>query len=73
MLWTQPENQSFFAEKGNLGGALWFQASIQQGRWRPYLEIDAKSQGWILGNVYLDPNLSIRMGVKYLIDLGSTR
>lgn len=63
--WMQPEALRFMAATGRLGGLASFRATL--GSWpvlQPYLEIEAKSTGWVAGNVYLDHNLAARLGIS---------
>lgn len=61
--WLQPRGLRFDEARGRLGGRLaatlhWRIASVASFD----LELDAKSAGFVPGNVYLDRNLSLRFG-----------
>jgi hypothetical protein len=63
--WMQPEDLRFGAASGRLGGLASIRATL--ARWsalQPYLEIEAKSAGWVAGNVYLDRNFATRLGLS---------
>jgi hypothetical protein len=65
-LWTQPENQSFYDDKGEFGGALELQAGYELGKgFSAELSALYKSSGWMMGNPYLDDKFSFRVGVRY--------
>jgi hypothetical protein len=65
MFWTQPSGQSFTASKMQPGGLLSIRTHFPVHKtWYPYLELEQKSHGWVAGNVFLDPNFSVRMGVS---------
>lgn len=64
-IWTQPENQSFFESKSLLGGMLGLSASYPIKNFRPYLELNSKSEGWVAGNPYLSKNVSARFGFTW--------
>lgn len=64
MLWTQPRNHSFTTKESALGGLLAFRGSYGFGAWHPYLEIEGKTNGWVMGNVFLEENISARCGLS---------
>lgn len=64
MLWTQPKNQSFFTNKAGLGAMLCIRGSYAMGHWFPYLEIEGKTDGWVMGNVFLEKNITLNMGIS---------
>jgi hypothetical protein len=63
-IWKQPEKQDFYTDEGEFGGqfAVRLDYPLREDVYA-YVESDAKSSGWVAGNVYLDTNLSIRIGV----------
>jgi len=34
----------------------------------PYVEVEAKTRGWVLGNVFLEENISLRCGLNLRIE-----
>lgn len=63
MVWTQPEAQSFTTSEPRVGGLMGIKLAYKTGIWEPYLEWEAKSRGWVIGNVFLDENFSGRVGL----------
>lgn len=63
-LWLQPKAQSFLTEESELGGIATVKLNFPTYQhWETFVEIEAKTQGWVAGNVYLGDNLSVRLGV----------
>jgi hypothetical protein len=62
-LWMQPAGQGFRTRESK-PGALAALRVVRPGsnRWGTFLEVEAKTAGWVAGNVSLDPNLSVRLG-----------
>ncbi len=67
IIWIQPKNQSFTTDKASLGGMLSIRSSYRVGHWFPYLEIEGKTNGWVMGNVFLENNISLRCGINLRI------
>ena len=65
--WIQPKNQSFTTKEASLGGMLSIRGSYLIGHCLPYIELEGKSKGWFMGNVFLEDNISIRCGVNLKI------
>jgi len=65
-LWSQPENQGFFDQSGELGGALEMMSDYHIGK-NLLVNITAgyKTGGWEIGNPYIDPKAKFRVGIKY--------
>ncbi len=63
MLWTQPYNQSFTTNEHSFGGLLGVKIAYRQGIWEPYLTLEAKTKGWVMGNIFLDEDISGRLGL----------
>jgi len=63
-LWLQPKEQQFLTDESELGGiaTVKFHLPARQ-TWETFVEMEAKTQGWVAGNVYLGRNLSVRLGV----------
>lgn len=69
MVWLQPNNQEFSTNQAQAGGLLAAQLRFPLGKtWQPYLEAEGKTQGWVAGNPYLRPNLTVRAGVSAYIN-----
>jgi hypothetical protein len=68
-LWMQPAGQGFRTREGK-PGALAALRVVRPGssRWGTFLEVEAKTAGWVAGNVSLDPNLSVRLGGSVVLD-----
>ncbi len=65
MLWAQPKNQSFQTSESSLGGLVGLRGAYEVGEiWFPYLELEAKTKGWVMGNVFLEENISVRAGLS---------
>jgi hypothetical protein len=62
MVWQQPKDQSFTTTEGAFGGLLTLRFNYRIGLFSPYLELEAKTPGWVMGNVFLNENLSGRIG-----------
>ncbi len=60
--WLQPEDLSFTADNGTFGGLLGVRLSYAAGSFFPYMEVEGKTRGWVMGNEFLDPDASIRFG-----------
>ena len=65
-LWWQPRNQLYRSRDAQAGGLLALRAGWGSRRIRPYLEAEAKTEGWVAGNVYLDANVTVRAGFTAL-------
>jgi len=63
--WLQPENQLFLDIKSMLGASIQTNAYYSIGaHWQPYISLTAKSKGWIMGNEFLDKNISFSVGTR---------
>ncbi|HEX8549479.1 MAG TPA: hypothetical protein VF691_21130 [Cytophagaceae bacterium] len=63
-IWTQPKNQEFRTSDGELGAKVEIYMSTKVGKTvRPFLSLSAKTTGYVAGDVYLNSNLSSRIGV----------
>jgi hypothetical protein len=64
-LWSQPKNQEFKTSDSELGGKAEIDVSAKLGRtWRPYIVMSAKTNGWVAGDVYLNSNFGVMIGVR---------
>jgi hypothetical protein len=67
ILWTQPKNQSFTDQRASLGGALNIRNSLSLNSLHLFLDVEAKSAGWLMGNVFLEENVSMIFGLNVRI------
>ncbi|MFN4081383.1 MAG: hypothetical protein ACK4NS_10825, partial [Saprospiraceae bacterium] len=67
MVWSQPKDQSFASKEGAFGGLLSVRGAYPFGRWAPFVEVEGKTKGWVMGNVFLDENISLRGGLALRI------
>lgn len=67
-LWEQAAHQKFFTRAGTLGA---YSAITLKQRWLTrisiYSQLLAKTQGWLSGNPYLDRNISVKLGLEFII------
>ncbi|MCF6185453.1 MAG: hypothetical protein L3J56_12695 [Bacteroidales bacterium] len=63
-VWVQPKYQSFTTSEGTLGGLLGVRGSYKLGLIYPYIEIEGKTKGWVMGNVFLEDKVSLIMGLS---------
>jgi hypothetical protein len=64
MLWLQPKDQLFTSTKAEPGALVQLRAFYPTGKTlKLYAEAEAKTGGWVAANPYLDPNVTVRMGV----------
>ena len=69
--WQQPVGQAFRTGKADLGGLAALRMDYRQtGRLGAFAEVEAKTSGWVSGNVYLDRNVSVRTGVTVTFRAG---
>ena len=62
---TQPEGQRFKTGTPEFLGLLGLRADFMASKHLlPYIDLTAKTDGWIAGNEYLDGNLSVKMGIS---------
>jgi hypothetical protein len=65
MAGMQPKKQNFFTAKAELFGLIGSRVDFQlTPNWLPYLEVVAKTNGWVAGNEFLQANVSARLGVS---------
>jgi hypothetical protein len=64
MIGIQPENQDFFTSIPDFFALAQIRADFAvSGHFMPYLDISAKTDGWIAGNEALTKNVSAKIGV----------
>jgi hypothetical protein len=62
--WLQPARQRYDEDDAQAGGLLGLRLALTlHPRLAPYLEVEAKSAGWVVGNVALERDLSVRAGL----------
>jgi hypothetical protein len=67
-LWLQPRDQRFFAGSAAPGGALEARLNVPLSRgFELYVEAQAKSVGWVPGNVFLEQSLNLRTGLEAFV------
>jgi hypothetical protein len=65
MIGMQPKEQNFFTSKVEFFGLIGTRADFQINRYLfPYLEITAKTGGWVAGNEFLESNTKLIIGVS---------
>ena len=65
--WQQPKNQLYNDTGKRVGGLLALNIAPTFKNLRPYVNLTLKSKGWVAGNLYLDENLTIGLGVRWRI------
>jgi hypothetical protein len=61
----QPANQEFMTGSPAFLGLFGLRADFGlSGHFLPYIDLSAKTSGWVAGNEYLDSNVSVRLGVS---------
>ena len=62
-LWLQPQDQQFRTATKQPGGLVSLRVrQASAARVTSFLEVEAKTEGWVAGNVHLEPNVSVRIG-----------
>jgi len=65
ILGIQPKDQSFFTSEIEFFGLIGSRFDFQITRnWLPYLEVIAKTDGWVAGNEFLKKNISFKLGIS---------
>ena len=65
ILGTQPKNLEFKNRKAQFLGYLGCRADwVNKSIFYPWIELDAKTKGWIAGNEFQGSNISLRLGVS---------
>ncbi len=63
-IWQQPKDQLFTASEPEQGGLAAIKLHIPWNRsMETFVEVESKSNGWVAGNVYLEENTSLRLGL----------
>lgn len=67
--WDQPK--SFYGTSYNTGGACSITGNYSfGGRLSVFTQVTAKTRGWLMGNPYLDENVSVQGGLAYVVRKG---
>jgi hypothetical protein len=62
-LWMQPNAQAFRTSDSRTGGLASLRLrNVTTSRIGTFVELEAKTEGWVAGNVHLDRNVSVRVG-----------
>lgn len=61
---VQPLKQSFTTKKSAFLGNASCRIELLSNKIQPWVELDAKTEGWVAGNPYLEKNFSFKMGVS---------
>ncbi len=68
LFWLQPRNQDFYTRAVTPGVLARLKASYPIVPWfELFASVEGKTEGWVAGNVYLDANLSARMGASFVV------
>jgi hypothetical protein len=60
----QPSNQEFKSNNSEFSGLIECKIELKSAHFiHPFIEISAKSKGWVAGNEYLNSNISCRFGI----------
>ncbi|MBN1151204.1 hypothetical protein JXA84_08315 [candidate division WOR-3 bacterium] len=67
-LWLQPTDQRFLSESAQAGGSVMLGVVCHVRDWfEVFTECDIKTEGWLAGNVYLEPALQTRAGFSVTV------
>ncbi len=65
--WLQPKDQRFFSDSASPGGAVEVRFNLPLYRSVDvYAEASAKSEGWLVGDVFLEESVNVRTGIEAL-------
>jgi hypothetical protein len=65
MIGAQPKRQEFFTSEAEFFGLIGSRIDFQITKnWLPYIEVTAKTNGWIAGDAFLQKNVSAKLGVS---------
>ena len=66
--WMQPDDQGFFDQSGKPGGAIEVMSDYYIGKgFSVNITAGYKTEGWMIGNPYIDPKGKFRVGLKYFL------
>jgi len=67
-IWNQPSDQGFFDQEGKLGGAFELMIDYNLGKnFSASLTAGYKTEGWMIGNPYIDQKFRLNAGIKYFL------
>ncbi|MBC8052717.1 MAG: hypothetical protein H7Y13_06605 [Sphingobacteriaceae bacterium] len=66
----QPRNQDFMTKRADFLGLVGTRVDLvsKSSKWSPYIDVDAKTSGWVAGNEFLGPRLAGRFGLAVRIN-----
>ena len=66
MFWMQPKDYAYYAKKIELGTLASISTRYEKHPIiKPYIQLEAKSNGFVMGNVNLESNFSVSTGLKF--------
>jgi hypothetical protein len=63
--WLQPKEQRYVTGRAQFGAMSAFRVGLGHRRFEPFVEVEAKSAGWVAGILTDEPLLSLRTGLGY--------
>jgi len=63
-VWNQPRGQNVHSLAGDTMVAASEKLAYKMGNYTPYVGVEAKTPGWLAGNVYLERNLTLWTGLQ---------
>ncbi|MEO7455099.1 MAG: hypothetical protein ABIY52_02480 [Gemmatimonadaceae bacterium] len=68
-LWMQPDAQAFRTTDAKAGALASLRIGhVSASRFGSFVELEAKTEGWVAGNVNLDRNFSVRVGTSLRVN-----
>jgi len=65
MFGMQPKEQNFFSSKAEFIGLVSGRVDFKiHKNWLPFLEITAKTNGWVVGNEFTEKNIAAKFGIS---------
>jgi hypothetical protein len=64
-LWVQPSDQGFFTRTPRPGADVGLRVGVPLARDRiePWVDLEGKTAGWVMGNVFNEASLAARVGL----------
>ena len=66
-MWIQPEGQRFRTERGVVGGLVAVTVRPSGNGTNPFVELLAKSRGWVPGEMSLEASVDVRLGLRIVL------